>query len=122
MFSQKIVFVIGAGASAEYGLPVGSQLIASLTKKLNFRKDRDGNLIGDRNFYEILGHRFGDKANTLRKASTELALRLGEFDSIDEALRWFSASPEILAVGKAAIVRHMAASVFCPGNGEIQKM
>jgi len=34
-------------------------------------------------------------------------IREFQFDSIDEVLRWFSLNPELIALGKAAIVREI---------------
>jgi hypothetical protein len=105
MFSQPIVFVVGAGASAEFGMPTGSEMKSRIAKVLNFNRGANGLLIGDRAVFDMLGARFG--ARELEKhlnAATELAIRIEEFESIDEALHWFSARPEIVALGKIAIV------------------
>jgi hypothetical protein len=43
MFQNKTVFVVGAGASTEVGLPMGTQLKSIIAKKLNikFKHGRD---------------------------------------------------------------------------------
>jgi hypothetical protein len=121
MFSQPIVFVIGAGASAELGLPTGAAMKAAIAGALNFNKQPNAMLIGDRAFYDMISNRFGGEAAKYHAAATELAVRIGEFDSIDEALHWFSAKEEVVRLGKAAIVREIlraehASKVFNPTN------
>lgn len=39
MFRSKIVFVLGAGSSAEVNMPTGEQLKDKIINKLNFRAD-----------------------------------------------------------------------------------
>ena len=110
MFSQPIVFVVGAGASDEFGLPVGSQLVASIALALNFNRDASGNLLGHQAFFDLLGSKYGQDAGQYHRAATELATKVTEFDSIDEALHWFSARPDIVSLGKASIVREILAA------------
>jgi len=110
MFSQPIVFVIGAGASVEFGLPGGADMKKKLAETLNFNKRNDGQLFGDRAVYDLLGNRFGQQAADRQNDATELAARIGEFESIDEALHWFSGRPNIVSIGKAAIVREILQS------------
>jgi hypothetical protein len=104
MFSQPVVFVIGAGASAELGLPTGTDMKARIALSHNFNRDQSGNLIGNRNIFDMLGIRFGQESAIRQQQATELATRITEFESIDEALHWFSAQPDLVAIGKAAIV------------------
>jgi hypothetical protein len=105
MFSQPIVFVVGAGASAEYGMPTGAEMKHKIAQALNFTHVARG-LTGDREFYEILIRKFG-RDSEMPAAATELATRIAEFDSIDEALHWLSARPGIVSLGKATIVREI---------------
>jgi len=107
MFSQPVVFVVGAGASAEFGLPVSGQLNACIGSSLNFDRGPDGLLIGERAVFDLLGSRFGPESEKYHDAATELAKRVMEFASIDETLHWFSARPEIVLLGKFAIVREI---------------
>ena len=49
MFQSKTVFVVGAGASKEVGLPTGKELRETIARKLEFRNDSLGKLErGDR--------------------------------------------------------------------------
>lgn len=46
MFKRKTVFVVGAGASAEFKLPVGSGLAKKIQSKLSFSNDTFGQVTG----------------------------------------------------------------------------
>jgi len=65
VFSQPVVFVIGAGASAELGLPTGTDMKARIALSHNFNRDQSGNLIGNRTIFDMLGARFGYSAAPL---------------------------------------------------------
>ena len=58
MFTRPTVFVVGAGASAEYHLPTGTEMNASISLALNFS---GGTSVGhgDRHMFDMLGNRFG---------------------------------------------------------------
>jgi hypothetical protein len=105
MFLQPIVFVVGAGASAEFDLPLGFQLKSSIKLALSFAKGAVGS--GDRSMFEMLGNRFGQEAAKYHEAAMELAARIDEFESIDEALHWFTTRPEIVLLGRGEIVRQI---------------
>jgi hypothetical protein len=104
VFSQPVVFVVGAGASAEFDLPTGRQMKDRIALGHNFNRDQSGNLIGNRDVFEMLGVRFGQESALRQQQATELATKITEFESIDEALHWFSAQPDLVSIGKAAIV------------------
>ena len=110
MFSQPIVFVVGAGASAEFGMPTGAEMNARIAQALNFNTAPNRTVIGDRAVFDMLAIRFGTEFKKYHAAATELAVRIGEFDFIDEALQWFSATPEIVLIGKVEIVRQILLS------------
>jgi len=110
MFAEPTVFVIGAGASAEFGMPSGPQLQKNIGSALDFRLGPAGQLLGDENLYALLNDRFKDEVQGHYDAANELSrtIRESPFESIDEALHWFSSShPEAVALGKAAIVREI---------------
>jgi hypothetical protein len=104
VFSQPVVFVIGAGASAEFGLPTGAEMKHRIALSHNFNRDQSGLIIGNRNIFEMMGARFGQDSAVRQQQATDLATKIIEFESIDEALHWFSAQRDIVAIGKAAIV------------------
>jgi hypothetical protein len=104
VFSQPVVFIIGAGASAELGLPTGTEMKHRIALSHNFNRGPNGLLIGNMSIFEMLALRFGRESAIRQKQATELATRISEFESVDEALHWFSAQPELVTIGKAAIV------------------
>jgi len=104
MFSQQVVFIIGAGASAEVRMPVGSQLKAKIADAVTF-KDESGRLKGDRDLYKLLTDH--NKSINYELAGRELSNVIPSFVSIDEALNWFTARPEIVELGKIAVVREI---------------
>lgn len=104
MFSQPVVFVIGAGASAEYGMPVGADLKTKIATAVGF-KDAAGRPTGDGDLYRLLASH-GDAAD-IENAGLQLAEAMPSFISIDEALNWFNSSPRIVELGKIAIVREI---------------
>jgi hypothetical protein len=53
----------------------------------NFNRDQSGNLIGHRDVFDLLGMRFGQESALRQQQATELATKITEFESIDEALR-----------------------------------
>ena len=49
MFNRQTLFIVGAGASAEVGMPVGGQLATSIAEKLDIRFDGSEPIgVGDR--------------------------------------------------------------------------
>jgi len=113
MFTEPTVFVIGAGASAEYGMPSGPELQKNIGSVLDFRPGKDGQPLGDKDFHVLLNDRFKDAVQGHYDAANELSRMIRDFpfESIDEALHWLSSSrPEAVALGKAAIVRQILAA------------
>jgi hypothetical protein len=113
VFSEPTVFVIGAGANSEFGMPLGMGLQKKIGSALDFRRGEDGQLLGDKNLHSLLHDRFKDAVQPHYEAANELSRIIREFpfDSIDEALHWFATShPEAVALGKAAIVREILAA------------
>jgi hypothetical protein len=95
LFNKKTVFVLGAGASAECGMPIGNVLKEQIGESVRFPRD------GDYNFGQICS-RWKHYA-TFRVAGRELAETLSTFPSMDEALHWWRHRNEIVELGKLAI-------------------
>jgi hypothetical protein len=110
MISLPTVFIVGAGASAEFGLPAGVALKEQIAKSLHFRRDADGQFLGDSSFHKLLGDRFQDSLDLYTNGGIELSETMESFESIDEALHWFSSRAEIVTLGKACIVRLILAA------------
>lgn len=94
MFRNKTLFVIGAGASAEVGLPIGSKLAELIATLLRFDESKD-----------FLQHmpRGRDQKEYLH-AARRISENVEHVKSIDNYLDTFSADATMNRVGKAAIV------------------
>jgi hypothetical protein len=110
MFSLPTLFIIGAGANAEFGMPTGADLKEQIAKDVDFRRGHDGLLIGDRGLYELLANRFRQSSDVYIAGAIELSQQIPQFPSIDEALHWFSGRSEIVTLGKVCIVRNILAA------------
>jgi hypothetical protein len=112
LFNQKVVFIVGAGASREYSFPLGSELKDRIAADVRFRFEHGSwHLVaGSVDLFEhIRRHAKGanDRTNDYTLASNELANAIPSFVSIDEALHFVSGTPEAVEVGKIAIVHHI---------------
>jgi hypothetical protein len=111
MFANPTVFVIGAGASAEYGLPLGSILKDRIASAVRYRFKEDGPLQdGDETVLNAIKRQFNSKKATLDlyiAAGLELAASMPMHASIDEALHYWSDNPEAVQLGKLAIANEI---------------
>ncbi len=107
MFKDKTVFVVGAGASAEFDLPVGSDLASKIASLMSFTFDYKGLENGDHVILEAWKHHFNDNDTTNRYL--EAARRISDgillTDSIDRYLHIHSNDEQANFCGKTAIVR-----------------
>jgi hypothetical protein len=112
MFRKFTTIILGAGASAECELPLGSALLNTVASALKFRFDLGGRLIsGEPYIYDLLQRRYGrSKIGRISQASNALAAAAPNFTSIDEALNYFGAQPDIVTIGKLAIVYSMVSA------------
>jgi hypothetical protein len=97
MFSRPTVFVIGAGASAEFRMPVGGDLkgrvAAALTTSFDGIRSR---LLVENRWPE-------DKITAHAERGAVLARVIEKFPSIDEALYFYSGDKELIDIGKIAV-------------------
>lgn len=98
--SKKTVFILGAGASSEYGFPLGDELVRIIQERLDFPKTGDQFLIEQiqRKFY---GPDFDKRVFAARR----LANIVLNYRSIDEALHFFNGDDAVIEMGKLAIAR-----------------
>jgi hypothetical protein len=103
MFDRKTVLILGAGASAEFSMPVGSELITQITDTLQFQPGR-----GDPRFRGRIHEDLDTKhAARLVAAAPGLASLMSRFDSMDEVLHFLSGEPDALELGKIGIAYHI---------------
>src|SRR5205809_6844493 len=106
MFSSRTVFIVGAGASAELGLPTGPELLATIRDIVGLGIDDLGRLTGD---YELLmaikaeAQRTGVNLNEFLHASRRIRRAVPVAPSIDNLLDAHQDDREMVAVGKLAI-------------------
>jgi len=97
---MRTVFVIGAGANVEIGMPSGDELKKEIVKKLDFKSTTEG---GDNHLYNVFVSAFGNHrrlsaiAETIREA-------LPFAISIDNFLNTHRNEPDVVLGGKLAIV------------------
>ena len=108
MFKERTLFIVGAGASAELGLPIGNGLKDRIAKSLQFRFRAGGLFQGDERIYGQIRSKFDiETSKVYTRAGNELADTISTFISIDEALHYWSAKPEIVTLGKLAIANEI---------------
>ena len=108
MFKRRTTFIVGAGASQEVGLPVGSELAKIISKKLDIRFDDFGTRhIGDGDIYlfEHFRRAFPREANQYQKAGWLIRDGLHLTKSIDDFLDIHSKDVRVNRIGKAAIAK-----------------
>lgn len=111
MFRQNTVFIIGAGASAEAGLPLGSALAKRVSNALRFDPEAIRAEVGSGNpeiYRAILN--FAGPANSrgMLKKCRELSFSLAHADSIDACLNDFRTDEDLMYCGKVAIAYEIA--------------
>src|SRR5438034_3203150 len=112
MLNRKTVFVLGAGASVEAGLPSGAELARQVARMLDMRWEFNEQVAGDGMSYEALIHRSraatgGPRWNIDEEvnAARRVAGAMGEALSIDNYMEAHSNDPAVMLVGKLAIAR-----------------
>ncbi|MCB5203908.1 SIR2 family protein [Neorhizobium sp. T786] len=109
MFADNTVFIVGAGASAEFNLPVGSALMDTIKQNSNFRIEYDLRE-GVRAIYDELRERYRD-GNDLRQRFESMAEINRSIDlagSIDEFINRHYDDPIIAETGKLQIAYAIA--------------
>ena len=112
---QKTVLVIGAGASFEFGLPLGSQLIPQVSDALDFRWEFGHRPIGKGDAFVLdalgrLAKTKGIDRNEYTRALGKLRSGVHGFLSIDNYLHSHSEDTLLVEAGKIAIARSILAA------------
>lgn len=107
MLQKKAVFFIGAGASAEAGLPVGTQLKKQISEMLGFEVELGERLSdnGDNLIYKLIYHYFSNDLDTYFGACRQISRGLIHASSIDDFIHNFKGNKAIATCGKIAIVK-----------------
>jgi hypothetical protein len=112
MFKKPTIVILGAGASAEFGMPVGPKLLTQIAASLERRCTAEPRLLGL--IHEKMGR---ERAERLLDAAPRLLPLIDQFDTIDEVLHFLSHDRDAVDLGKAAIAYQIAKaesdSVLC---------
>lgn len=124
MFKRRTLFVLGAGASKEVGLPVGVELAQEIRKKMDIRFERGFDPIGDGDFdlFSQVIHNRRDEAQSFQDAAWLIRDGLAFSQSIDDFLDQHRTNEYVNLYGKAAIVKtvleaEQKSDLFVPGHG-----
>jgi hypothetical protein len=110
MFESKTVFVVGAGASDEVGLPIGRKLTLAISSLLNINADLGRLKSGDSQIYETL-KRIVQKDpdawrdNNLIGSARHIGEAMELATSIDTFLESFGHDKERVLLGKLGIAK-----------------
>ncbi len=107
MFKKRTLFIVGAGASAEFDLPVGTQLAATIANKMDVRvkQSRDLEPTGDHDIFHQLMHFHQSEIREYQQAMWVIRDGVQMSSSIDDFLDVRGADERIKTAGKMAIVK-----------------
>ncbi len=111
MFKPRILFVVGAGASKEAGLPIGNELTATIAEKIKFKFEDFSQTAGDTRIAEALREhvrredRRGGDIEPYLQACRQISAAMPQAPSIDSFIHTHQGNKEIELCGKLAIVQ-----------------
>ena len=109
MFEKKTMIVIGAGASAEVGLPIGHDLRTIIASSLNFRIERNIQTSGDKDIFHALQFALQGKPvselNLHLEAAGRIRRAMPQAISIDNFIDANQGDLPLELCGKLAIVQ-----------------
>jgi hypothetical protein len=119
VIKRKTVFVLGAGASCEFGFPAGDKLAAIIAKVCDLRWEDQGAFVGEGDKFLS---RLGIEQNELEQAGQLIRRGVAGSRSIDEFLEGHASKTSVQILGKAAIVqtvlaKERASSLWLSGKG-----
>ncbi len=108
MIRKPVVFVVGAGASSEVGLPTGAQLRMQLAKDVDIRFKHYSELAsGSPDVVDAMRIVSGGNINPMREAGVRLSPVLKLQPSVDEALHFLSSDELAVRLGKLAVAHRI---------------
>jgi hypothetical protein len=107
MFDRRTLFVLGAGASAEVEMPVGTELAETIRRKCDIRFERAFHPVGDGDFelFDQLGQTHSREITEYQKAAWLIRDGIQLSSSIDDFLDLHRDNAGVNHLGKAMIVR-----------------
>jgi hypothetical protein len=105
MLRNETVFIVGAGASKEFGFPIGTELAIRISEKLNVLFDEWGQRIiaGDAQLFQNVSR--GRDARATQRAAWLIRDGIILASSIDDFLDIHRHDEEVIRYGKAAIAK-----------------
>ncbi len=107
MIKSKTVFIVGAGASSEVKMPIGSELAGQISDMLSpSRGSMEGHtFLKDREISRAILNTYRSRATKMAAAADKISSGVTLAHSIDDFIDSFPNEPEIALVGKLAIAR-----------------
>jgi hypothetical protein len=107
MFKRKTLFVVGAGASAEFNLPVGRDLAAKIGKMTDVRYEMGHKPIGvgDLSLFQQLTNNHNQDVQNFQNAGWLIRDGIALSRSIDDFLDLHRTNQHAVLYGKATIVK-----------------
>jgi hypothetical protein len=104
----KLAFVLGAGASVDFGLPTGAELLNEVAALARMRTSSHASAqnitLTPEGFRDCIFSRCGDRYRALCAAGADLSSQREYSDSIDDLLHKLGANEAVVEIGKLAIV------------------
>lgn len=119
MFKDKTVFVVGAGASAEFGMPVGAALMDTIKQNCTYtvefgRLSMKADLIG-RHYLTKYNLNYSSQINELNarlNVMSDIVASIDMAESIDEYIYRRTDNPLVAEVGKLQIAHAISRAEF----------
>lgn len=107
MFKRRTLFVVGAGASVEYGFPTGPTLASRISDRLDIKLGRwdDEYQSGDLDLFSKIVRRWPKEDQLFHRAALKIRNGVRLSSSIDDFLDVHVNDKYVQRVGKAAIVK-----------------
>jgi hypothetical protein len=128
VFNRRTLFVVGAGATAEAGMPVGTSLASTIGKKMDIRFDMGTEHVGtgDLELFSHMRNTFRAEANEYQRAGWLIRDGITLSQSIDDFLDLHRNNERVNLYGKAAIVKAVleaerASKLYFGGTSGIEK-
>src|SRR5262245_50691342 len=103
MFKKKTVFVVGAGASKELGMPLGFELAHEIANLCAYQHNEFGQLNGDRPFRTSVVKAFGIHNPEVDAARALICSGIRLVNSIDNFIDTHQGNKAVESTGKFAI-------------------